>query len=108
MILDIHQFHTGIRACVRLDSRVYSEGFAAEQGLRHMCMLVPLLFNILFLAVVNVVYTRFKADEHIMDALVHLRQNAGVGGRGKATTGESALVTSLWGLRNADNAGVVS
>ena len=95
MISAIRQFHDGMRACVRLDSRVYSEGFAVDQGLRHVCMLAPLLFNILFVAVVNVVYTHFKAEKRIMDALVHLRQNAGAGGWGKATTGESALVTSL-------------
>ena len=30
------------------------------------CVLAPLLFNIFFAAVVNVAYTRFKADKDIM------------------------------------------
>ena len=33
---------------------------------------------------------------------------AGAGGRGEATAGESALVTPLWGMLYADDAGVVS
>ena len=47
-----------------------------------MCVLAPLLFNIDFVTVVSVAYTRFKADKDIMDALVHLRKNkeAGDGG----------------------------
>ena len=32
----------------------------------------PLLFNMFFGAFINVAYTRFKVDEDIMDALVHL------------------------------------
>ena len=40
----------------------------------------PLLFNILFAAVINVAYTRFKADIDIMDALVHLRMKSEAGG----------------------------
>ena len=43
---------------------------------------VPLLFNIFFVAVINLASTRFKADEGIMDALVHLRKKRGAGGRG--------------------------
>ena len=35
-------------------------------------------------------YTRFKVDDDIMDALVHLRKKRGVGGRGEATAGERA------------------
>ena len=102
------QFHDGMRACVRLDDRVYSRWFAAEQGLRKGCVLAPLLFNIFFAAVINMASTRFKADKGIMDALVHLRKKRGAGGRGKATAGESALATPLWGMLYADDAGVVS
>ena len=71
-------------------------------------MLAPVLFNILFAAVINVASTRFKADKGIMDALVHLTKKRGAGGRGEANAGESALATPLWSMPNADDAGVVS
>ena len=71
-------------------------------------MLAPLLFNIFFAGDINVASTRFKADEGIMDALVHLRKKRGAGGRGEATVGESVLATPLWGMLYADDAGVVS
>ena len=104
----ICQFHDGIRACVRHDDRVCSRWFAVEQGLRQGCVLAPLLFKIFFAAVINMASARFKADESIMDALVHLRKKRGAGGRGEATAGESVLATPLWGMLYADDAGVVS
>ena len=39
---------------------------------------------------------------------MHLRKKNGAGGRGEGTTGESVLVTPLWGMLYADDAGVVS
>ena len=69
MISVIRQFHDGIRACLRLDDRVCSGWFAIEQGLRHGCVLAPLLFNIFLAAVIkNVAFTGFKAIKDIMDA----------------------------------------
>ena len=82
IISAIRQFHDGMRACVRLDDRVCSRWFAVEQGLRQGCVLAPLLCNIFFAAVTNLASTRFKADKGIMDALVHLRDKRGAGGRG--------------------------
>ena len=108
MISVIRQFYVGMRACVRLDDKVCSGCFAVEQGLHQGCVLAPLLFNIFFAAVISVASTRFKADEGIMDALVHLRKKSGAGRRGGATVGESVLATPLWGMLYADDAGVVS
>ena len=107
-IAAIHQFHDGMRACVRLDDRVHSRWFAVEQGPRQRCVLASLLFNIFFAAAINLASTRFKADKGIMDALVHLRKKRLVGGRGEATSGESVLATPLWGMLYTDDAGVVS
>ena len=81
MISVIRQFHDGIR--VRLDDSVCSRWSAVEQGLRQGYVLALLLFNIFFVAVINVVSTRFKAERGFMDALVHLRKKKGWGGGGK-------------------------
>ena len=51
--------------------------------------------------------TRFKANEGIMNALVHTRKKREAGGR-EATAGESVLATPVWGMFYADDAGVVS
>ena len=104
----IRQFHDGMRAFVWLDDRVCLRWFAVEQGLRQGRVLAPLLFNIFFAAVINVASTRFKADEGIMDAVVHLRKKRGAERRGEAAAGESVLATPLWGMLYADDAGVVS
>ena len=97
-----------MRARVRLDDGVCPEWFAVEQGLRQVCVLAPLLFNIFFAAVTHVAYTRFEAEKGIMDALVGLREKAGAGGREKKPAEEPVPATSLWGMLYADDAGVVS
>ena len=82
-----------MRECVWFDDRVCSGWFAVEEGLRQGCVHAPLLFNILFAAVINVAYTRFKADKDITEALMHLRKKKGAGGsnRRRASPGEVAL-----------------
>ena len=107
MISVIRQFHDGMRVCVRLDDRVCLGWFAVEQDFRQGCVLESLLFNI-FVAVINVVSMRFKADKGMMNAVVHLRKKRGAGVRREATAGESVLATPLWGMLYADDAGAVS
>ena len=82
---------------MRPDDRVYLEGFAGEQGLCHVYVLMPPLFHILFAAVINAAYTCLKADKDIMDDLVHMRQHKGAGVRGKAVRYPltNALTTSF-------------
>ena len=46
MLAVIHQFHDGMRACVRLDSGECSDTFDVEQDLRQGCVLTPWLFSI--------------------------------------------------------------
>ena len=81
-----------MRACGRLDDRVCLEWFAVEQGLRQGWVLTPLLFNIFFAAVINVTYTRIKADKYKMDALFGAseEENGAEGGGG----GEAAESSS--------------
>ena len=89
---------------MQLDDRVSSGWFAVEKGLRQGCALPPLLLDIFFAVIINVAYTRFKAE----NALVHLRKKTGAGRRRDATVGEPVLETSLWGMPYADNVGAVS
>ena len=108
MISVLRQFHDGMRAYVRLDDGVCLGWFAVEQGRRQGYVFAPFLFNIFFGALIHVAYTRFEADEDIMDALVGLRKKTGAGERGRTTAGEPTPATSLWGMLYADDAGVVS
>ena len=73
-----------------------------EQGLRQGCVFAPLLFDMFFAVVINVVSTRFKAVKGMMDTLVHLRKKRGAGGCNyrKVSPGNAALGHTLcWRCR---------
>ena len=63
-----------MRSCVRPDDGVCSDWFEVEQGLRQGCVLSPLLFNIIFAPVLNVIFQRFSEDPAILAEVVHLKK----------------------------------
>ena len=79
MITVIRQFHDGMQARVRMDDEELSDWFEVTQGLRQGCVLSPLLFNIFFVAAIDVVLVRFSEYGTILNDLVYLEEEAGVG-----------------------------
>ena len=73
--------------------------------LRQGCVLSPLLFNIFFAAVIEVVLQRFSEDDTILENLVFLDEGSG---GGPDETLLDLVRRAVWGMLYADDAGIVS
>ena len=105
MIEGIHQFHDGVRACVRNDGGRCSEWFEMAQELRQGCVLSPLLFNVFFAAILLVAQERFSKDAGILADFIHLQEQPSKVG---PETALECVRRAIWGVLYADGACIVS
>ena len=105
MIAVIHQFHEGIRACVRNDNGDCSEGFNVEHGLRQGCVLSPLFLNIFSAAALQVALQRFSENPDILTDLIHLQEQPA---KVCPETAKECVRRAVWGMLYTDDACIVS
>ena len=105
MIEMVRQFHDGMKACVRSDDGRCSEWFEVAQGLRQGCVLSPLLFNVLFAAILFVVLERFSKDTGILADLIHLQEQPS---KVDPETALECVRRAIWGMLYTDDACIVS
>ena len=90
---------------MRPDHGVYSDWLQVEQGLRQGCVLSPLLFNIFFAAILNIVLQRFSEEPAILADLVHLKESPTSMGPDPAM---DYVRRAVWGMLYADDTCIVS
>ena len=105
MIEVIRQFHHGTRPCVRSDDGRCSEWFEVAQGLRHGCVLSPLMFNVFFAAILRVVLERLSKNAGILADLIHLHEQPS---KVSPETALECVQRAIWGMLYADDACIAS
>ena len=109
MVKVIRMFHDGMRARVQLDDGHFSAWFNVCQGLRQGCVLLPLLFDIVFAAVIIVFLQRFAEDPLIVSDLVYPADAPkGKDSRPREEGTLEMIQRAIWGILYVGNAGVVS
>ena len=101
---------------MRLDDGVCSDMFDVKQGLRQGSVLTPVLFNMIFTAVMRVAEKRFAADKSITDSMVQLqrKKERGKKQKRKERAGQAdgqrkdKEARTLWAMLHADDAGIAS
>ncbi|CAB1114372.1 unnamed protein product [Ectocarpus sp. CCAP 1310/34] len=105
MIAAIRLFHDGMRARARIDDGRHFGLVLGHTRLRKGCVRSQvLLFNIFSAAVVEVVVLLSSEDDVILQSLVYLAEGTGAG----AGTPLNQVRRAVWGMLDADDAGVVS